>query len=88
MSVDKVTEDFELVNIDKIALVVEDLILQLEHHANYFENRFFDVAESRWEISKKKLELEYCSYSKILKNLSKEVKQISEIVYQSKKETK
>jgi len=79
MNVGKETEDYGLVNIDKLMLKIEDLKFQLEHHANYFENRWWDVTENRYEISNEKLALEYITYSKIFKNLSKEVMQISEV---------
>jgi len=85
MNVGKETEDYGLVNIDKLMLKIEDLKFQLEHHANYFENRWWDVSEKSREISEKKLELDYFTYYKIFNNLSEEVKQIREIISQSDK---
>lgn len=85
MNVGKETEDYGLVNINKIMLKIEDLKFQLEHHANYFENRWWDVSENTREISEKKLEVEYFTYQKIFKKLSEELEQIVEICYQSNK---
>jgi hypothetical protein len=60
-------------NIDEVIIKLESVQFQLEHHANYFENKFLDISENSREISNKNLEMEYFTYSKILKNLSEEV---------------
>lgn len=72
-------------NVDQITLKLEDLNLQLEYHANYFENRFGEIDGNTREISNQKLALEYFTYHKILSNLNEEVKQLRLIVNQSNK---
>ncbi|MGD9553119.1 MAG: hypothetical protein AB7D96_05420 [Arcobacteraceae bacterium] len=72
-------------NIDDFLVKLEQVKFQLDHHTNVFETKWWDVAESSREISNKKLELEYFTYFKILKNLSEEVEQIMEIGYKSDK---
>ncbi|MFA6788163.1 MAG: hypothetical protein WC149_00250 [Arcobacteraceae bacterium] len=72
-------------NIDEVIIKLESVQFQLEHHANYFENKFLDISENSREISNKNLEMEYFTYSKILKNLSNCIEQIMEIDYQSNK---
>lgn len=72
-------------NIDEYLVKLEQVKFQLDYHTNVFETKWWDVAESSREISNKKLELEYFTYFKILKNLSEEVEQIMEIGYKSDK---
>lgn len=73
-------------NIDDFLVKLEQVKFQLDHHTNVFETKWWDIAESSREISNKKLELEYFTYFKILKNLSEEVEQIMEIGYKSDKD--